>query len=171
MKLRDAMEIEKLRTMSNSERLELRARNAVAQWFVRTLIVPNVFFEAQWTDDTEVDLVAIDRAGSGDVHVVEIMSGAKSASIRAAIRQLLNIRANYLWIAFVQNKNERPMKMPSKLLYPYRGMGRIGLIRVEHNKDDQLPVRIETKAERFPGSYYESADRFRSAHKPDIEFR
>jgi hypothetical protein len=171
MKLRETIELEKLKTMSKAEHLEIRARDAVAKWFVRTLIVPNVFFEAQWSGDRKVDLIAIDRAGSGDVHVVEIKSKAKLESIRLAIRQLFRFQANYLWIAIVQNKDDRPIRIPSKLLYPEHGMGKVGLIRVERGRNDQLSARVEINAERFPGSYYEFADKFRSVHKPDIEFR
>jgi hypothetical protein len=48
MKLREALELEKSKTMSKNEQMELRARNAVAQLMVRNLIVPNIFFDADW---------------------------------------------------------------------------------------------------------------------------
>jgi hypothetical protein len=171
MKLREALELEKSKTMSKNEQMELRARNAVAQLMVRNLIVPNIFFDADWSGDRQVDLIAIDRAGSGDVHAVEIKSSASALSTRAAVRRLLNVHANYRWIGIVQGRTSRPIKLPSKLLSPYRGMGRVGVIWIEIGNDDQVRAEIERNAERFPGTYYEFADQFRSTHKPDIEFR
>jgi hypothetical protein len=155
--------------MSKSEQMELRARGAVAQLMVRILILPNIFFDADWSADRPVDLIAIDRAGSGDVHAIEIKSSPSAVSTRAAVRQLLNVHANYRWIGIVQSRTSRPTKLPSKLLSPYQSMGRVGVIRIEIG--DDFRAEIERNAERFPGTYYEFADQFRSTHKPDIEFR
>jgi len=156
--------------MSKGEQMELRARNAVAQLMVRNLIVPNIFFDADWSADRQVDLIAIDRAGSGDVHAIEIKSSASAVSTRAAVRHLLNVHANYRWIGIVQSGTSRAIKLPLKLLSAGQGMGRVGVIRIEIG-DDYIRAEIERNAERFPGTYYEFADQFRSTHKPDIEFR
>ncbi len=55
----------------NNAEFQADAYEAVARLFIRTLTVPQIFFEAAWPDsDTHVDVLAIDRAGSGDLHVV-----------------------------------------------------------------------------------------------------
>ena len=65
MKLHSATESQKPRTPAQRDRDELRARDVVAKLFVRHLIVPTVFFDAEWLDERRVDLIAIDRGGSG----------------------------------------------------------------------------------------------------------
>src|SRR5437016_6001956 len=75
------------------------AYEAVARLFIRTLTVPQIFFEAAWPDaNTHVDVLAIDRAGSGDLHVVEVRSSVEKLTT-AAIRQLLRVPAHYRWAA------------------------------------------------------------------------
>ena len=59
--------------MTDIEHFEVRASEAVAQLLNRRLRIPDIFFEAPWPKKGHhVDLVAIDRAGSGDLHAVEI---------------------------------------------------------------------------------------------------
>ena len=72
------------RILSLSEKQrEGRAVNAVAEMMMRNLLVPKIFLEPKGpkifvkpklvnTNTTFADLLAIDRAGSGDVHAVEI---------------------------------------------------------------------------------------------------
>src|SRR6266702_1807599 len=60
-------------TMNHVQRLEHRGREAVAECLIRDLMVPHIYFDVEWPDSQlHVDVLAIDRAGSGDVHVVEI---------------------------------------------------------------------------------------------------
>jgi hypothetical protein len=55
--------------------LEGRGKNAVAQLFSKKLIVPKIYFDARWPNRmTHVDVLAVDRSGAGDVHVVEIVT-------------------------------------------------------------------------------------------------
>lgn len=52
---------------------EQNAKDAVSRLMSRRLIVPKVFFDAAWPDSGHhVDIVVIDHAGTGDVHVIEI---------------------------------------------------------------------------------------------------
>ena len=168
MKLRDAIEMQKLREMSKSEQLELRARNTVAELLIRNLIVPNIFFEARWTRDALPDLLAIDRGGTGDVHVVEIKAGILDA--KSVLPRLLSVPANYRWIAVISKIGERS-RIPSDLLNPQQGQGRIGVIRIVNTPDGRLAAHVEVNAERFPGALYDKADKFKARHKADIEFR
>src|ERR1700723_1836751 len=57
----------------SSEQEQGRAKNAVADLLSRQLIVPKVFFDAHWPSrKSRVDVLAVDRSGSGEVHVVEV---------------------------------------------------------------------------------------------------
>jgi hypothetical protein len=86
--------------MMNRDRLELRAQDPVAQCLIRRLTVPRVYFDANWPGFAEpaVDLLAIDRDGLGDAHIVEIKRAAPAAL--KAIPQLLSAAAPFRWIAF-----------------------------------------------------------------------
>ncbi len=169
MKMRDAIELEKLKTMPKAEQLELRARNAVAELLIKNLVVPQIFFEAPWTRKAVPDLLAIDRGGSGDVHVVEIKTGILAA--KSALSQLMQVPANFRWIAVLTKLAERSYRISHDLLDPERGPGRIGIIRVMSTPDDRLSAEIEVSAERFSVPLYEKADKFKARHKADIEFR
>jgi hypothetical protein len=169
MKMRDAMQMEKLKAMPKGEQLEHRARNAVAELLVKNLVVPKIFFEAPWTSKAVPDVLAIDRGGTGDVHIVEIKTGIPAA--KSVLPQLLEVPANFRWIAVLTKLGERPYRISHDLLNPPQGPGRIGIIRVINTPDGGLSADLEVSAERFPGPLYEKADRFKARHKADIEFR
>lgn len=170
MKMRDALELEKLRTMSKTEQLEQRAKAAVGELLARYLVVPQIFFAARWPSRSKrVDVLAIDRAGAGDVHVVEIKRGRVAA--KSAIPHLLDIPGNYLWLAIIAEISERTYRISPEQLLRRNDMGKIGIIRVEHTPNDRLSATVAEPAERFSGSLYDRADKFRITYKPDIEFR
>jgi hypothetical protein len=161
--------------MTSVERLALRASEAVAECLVRQLMVPCVYFEAPWpTEDSHVDVLAVDRAGSGDVHVVEVKRSLKD--LRSAARQVMHCPAQFRWLtvsADIWGKTviaSSSGKAPS-LLYPPDGMGRIGVIRVVKTPKDGLRAEVLFKAERFKGNLYAQADKFVAGHRPDIDFR
>ena len=59
-------------SMNYVQRLEHRGREAVADCLIRDLMVPNIYFDANWPNaQLQADVLAIDRAGTGDVHVVQ----------------------------------------------------------------------------------------------------
>jgi hypothetical protein len=169
MKMRDAIEMEKLKTMPKGEQLELRARNAVAELLIKNLVVPKIFFEAPWTRTAIPDVLAIDRGGTGDVHVVEIKTGILAA--KSVLPQLLKVPANFRWIAVLTKLGDRSYRLSHDLLSSQQGPGRIGVIRVMCTPDHTISAELEVSAERFPGPLYDKADRFRAKHKADIEFR
>jgi hypothetical protein len=114
-------------------------------------------------------VLAIDRAGSGDIHIVEIRTGIPAA--KATIPRLLTTPASFLWIAISARPSEKSHRLPRKLLSRANEMGRIGIIRVEQSPNDQFAASIELEAERFSGSYYDKADECKANSKPDFQFR
>src|SRR5438067_6229073 len=88
------------------DRLELRAEDPVARCLIRRLMVPRIYFEADWPAIAggRVDVLAIDRDGVGDVHLVEIRR--KAADALAAIPKLLAARAPFRWIAFLRGTED-----------------------------------------------------------------
>jgi hypothetical protein len=69
------------------DRIELRGRNVVAQCLIRQLVVPRIYFEAEWPGMSGVraDVLAIDRDGRGDAHLVEITGTRRTRSRRCRV--------------------------------------------------------------------------------------
>src|ERR1700687_1182099 len=70
------------RATLSPEQQEARAKNAVADFLFRQLIVPKVFFDAPWPNrSSRVDVLAVDRSGTGEIHVVEVKVGTRLEDI------------------------------------------------------------------------------------------
>lgn len=156
---------------ATARQLEWRARDAVSQLLSQRLLLPMIFFEAAWEPTYRADVLAIDRTGAGDVHVIEIKTTLSSSALRLGVRRLFAAKANYLWLAVVHRLEDAiPLSTISALANP-KGMGRIGLIDVVANFSDTLTAKVIVEAERFSGSFYDRADRFVAKTKPDLQFR
>lgn len=157
--------------MNTLQRMEVRAKEAAARALITYLSVPNIYFDAHWpTEQSQVDLLAIDRAGTGDVHLVEV-KGAKF-QLAEVVEQLMHLPAQFRWIAFLQLSHSSKFNSTApKELYPTEGMGRVGLIEIIRKTNDELGSRIRFNAERFPGNLSAKVDRFAQSATPDIEFR
>lgn len=154
------------------DRIELRARDAVARFLIRRLTVPRIYFEARWPlADSPVDVLAIDRDGVGDAHVVEIRRGAPDA-LREAARLIAKTRAPFRWIAFVRGTEDeqsaRAILSEEGLIDPSRP-GRVGVIEIVEMVSD-LGANIRLPGERFSGGLYDVAMQFSGSHKADIQF-
>ncbi len=160
--------------MNYLQRLEHRGREAVADCLIRDLTVPNIYFDAEWPNSPlQADVLAIDRAGTGDVHLVEIKKPV--FNLPKAIEQVMNFPAQFRWLAYLHlgttSTSTRFGKLAPPTLYPTQGMGRVGLIEIVRMEGDEVGANIRFRAERFPGNLTDAVDRFVATHKPDVEFR
>lgn len=156
--------------MSTQTHLEQRALEPVARALIRRLMVPKVYFRAPWPDaSTVADLVAIDRAGTGDVHVVEIKGSARSALAPRAVDRLIQVPAHYLWLAFPRPRH--PPNYADAALYLADGPGRIGILELVSMPGDTLGANLALPAERFHEHLEDETLRFVRSTKPDISFR
>lgn len=153
--------------MTDATRFELRAREAVAAVFVRRLMVPTIYFEPRWPDGQHwADVVAIDRAGSGDHHVIEIKQEAAAEHIVRALAW----PAPYRWFAYsADHTDSRATERLVEGSYAPDGAGRVGIMRVSRTDLGSLKAQIVVKAERFPGSFVSVAAELARLNKPDIE--
>lgn len=157
------------RRVLSLEQSEGRAAMVVAELLFRQLIVPKVYLHAAWPRRTrEVDVLAIDRAGTGDIHVAEVRFGMHNASV--AIEQLMHTPAHFKYLAIVGSGNYR---VSEALLYSPDGFGRVGVIQISEGKDHNLHAVEMVAPERFRlgPAYIRGADRFVSSHRPDLEIR
>jgi hypothetical protein len=164
---------------TRSRLLEGRGKNAVAQFLSEKLTVPKIFFDARWPSRTEtVDVLAVDRSGAGDVHVVEITMNKQR--VAATISTLMRIPSQYKYLAYFDPSGgyEEPLfdsaSEPDKCLYAHDGLGRVGTVRLYQGEPGEaLIAEIEVEPERFrvPANLNPEIDRYLDKHTPDIAIR
>lgn len=156
--------------MLSDAQLAASGKDAVASWLARKLIVPKVFFNASWPSRrAQVDVLAVDRAGAGDIWVAEVKVGIVDA--RDAISQLMQLPAHYKYIAIA--RSPAPFQLDPQTLYSPAGMGRVGILLVEEKPDNRVEVVESVPAERFrvEPAAIKQIDRFTATHQADIELR
>jgi len=153
------------------EHFEQRALESVARVLMRHLLVPRIYFGAHWPAEgsEERDVVAVDRSGTGDVHVVEVKASWRRALAQANLNRLIQVPANFLWIAFP--KPSHYVSYDDESVYVSDGAGRIGVIEVVQMQDETLGANIVLQAERFHVRLDEQVRRFVERTKSDISFR
>ncbi|MGB8580835.1 MAG: hypothetical protein WCD47_08435 [Candidatus Sulfotelmatobacter sp.] len=141
----------------------------MAQFLFRELIVPKIFFEAQWPSRrSRVDVLAVDRAGAGEVHIVEVKVGG--SDLGDAVRRIAGVPAHFKYLALFGNPSFYPS---DKSLYAPDGMGRVGVIQVRENRADELRAEFIVRPERFrlDSSYFKQVDKFTATRPADMEIR
>lgn len=154
------------------DRLELRAQDPVARCLIRRLTVPRVYFEAEWPGSAQrVDVLAIDRDGVGDAHLVEIARTAPGALAR--VPTLLEAKAPFRWIAFLHGTEDEASALALTTLeplYPATSSGRVGVIEIVEMAGGDLGANVRVPAERFPVTVYDVATEFSGSHKANIQY-
>lgn len=155
---------------STVNRIEERSLEPISQLLARELMVPNIYWNAPWkADDKPVDVLVIDRAGSGPVHVVEMKESWRPRSDPG--KSLIDYPADYRWIAtFVDAPDKIAQLRTARTAEPNQGPGRLGIIAVYPKGDDGLQACIVRRAEKFAGSWRKQALEFAATHQPDITF-
>ncbi len=179
--------------MSMDEQRRLgRAKNAVLDYFERRLSVPKIFLDATW-NGSHVDVLAINRDGIGDVHVVLLYVRSYSddstlnipdelSAISALVNRLQTIPAQFKYIGaihpFVRRENElitaAQHGIPSDFLdasFADDGLGRIGFLSISTPAVGEVTASLDLKPERFRAVVGELADQFVSTHHADWEVR
>lgn len=166
-----------------------RAKNALQNYLIKKLLIPKVYLDADW-DGRSVDVLAIDRAGSGDVHTVQLFPldpgvgiGAAfvlfaNPSLRSAdgsvspVEGLKSLRSHFRYVAVIgDGPVDHKLNVADYGLRQWLaedGVGRIGILYVDLS-DDEPSVHVVLKAERFRSSkeIVELADKFVAEHTPN----
>lgn len=167
-----------------------RVKNAVQEYLIRKLLLPKVYLDADW-GGSRVDVLAVDRAGLGDLHLVRIVPVSfenggpadwKDLVILAAVRvgdhspELLALRGHFRYAAIFNESSDLRRLNPTEglihKLMPEDGVGRVGILAVDFEGDDPS-VREILRPERFRSSkeIVELADRFVTEHTANWEVR
>jgi hypothetical protein len=155
--------------MTETEQLENRAQDAVSRCLLRFLTVPKVYFDREWAEPAHrVDILAIDRAGSGDVHVVEIKRDASAAI--AMLPQIHSVPGTFKWVAVFADTLTPDLEVTlNRSLLPVSGKGRVGLIKIIGVGSDEIAAFVAIKSERFSDLVRDLATRFVESNPADIE--
>lgn len=155
------------------DQLELRAKEPVARCLIRRLVVPRIYFDAPWPkdDSPRYDVLAIDRDGNGDAHVVQVRK--VGADALAEVSALLAVGAPFRWIAFLHGTEDEKTALAlvsKEPLYAKGSAGRVGVIEIVEMAGNDLGANVLVAAERFPGSFYDLSTAFSGSHKADIQY-
>lgn len=167
-----------------------RVANAVADLLRKKLTVPQIYLRPRLPALVEIDVVAVDHAGSGDFHGVEIKSfqtGHKPSEIASSlsswIAQLKTLPLHFKYLALPQSVaglDSVQTAFSGGRAFDPHGIGRVGLIAypAELLEPDGTPIHdgaasILIKPERFllRGEKLETMERFVAKAKPDISVR
>ncbi|HET9742170.1 MAG TPA: hypothetical protein VFQ00_05415 [Terriglobales bacterium] len=164
-----------LKKILTERELANRASTSVADFLFKRLMVPQVYIDVSWPNSkTRVDVLAIDRAGTGDIHVAEVLvlQGNSGQKLQQGLSKLETIPAHYKYLALF-NETGRSLLPKDHPLFDQTGFGRVGVIRVREDESENLKAEFLVSPERFRPApqIYRRADRLRATHKPDFEVR
>jgi len=164
-----------------------RAKNALQDHLIHKLLYPKVYFDADW-DGWKLDVLAIDRAGVGDVHGVRLVlwepghtddhgySAYLEKAVAAAVTEFVGFRGHFRYLAVICTVPDKQQWIPSKGLknqcLAADGVGRLGLLYVDVTEEN-AEVEVLLRAERFRSSkeLVELADQFVASHTANWEYR
>jgi hypothetical protein len=153
-----------------------RAVNAVAEFLRSSLTVPNIYLEPRRFSSPRIDLLAVDRAGAGDLHGVEIkvpnLFVTTLPNLRAYAAELKEYPTHYRYLALP--KAEALLRhLPKLQLFSPDGIGRVGILLVSEQEDGLPMVEVALKPERYrvPAENMQRVDRFLARNRPDMEVR
>ncbi len=162
-----------------------RAKNAVQDYLIHKLLYPKIYLDAEF-NGKKVDVLAIDREGTGDVHAVYVVY--QGTDVENALETLVanivtpptpaKILPHFMYSAVVNNGPGAAKYAPSEQIiqksFAEDGVGRVGILYVDLCEDDpKFQVRVILKAERFRSSkeIVELADRFVAENPANWELR
>jgi hypothetical protein len=164
-----------------------RAKNAVQDYLVRRLLYPKVYLDADW-DGGNLDVLAIDRLGVGDVHEVRLVlwepghtddhgySIFLEEAVAAAVTEFVGFHGHFRYLAVICTVPDKQQWIPSKGLknqcLAADGVGRVGILYLDVTEEEPS-VKVLLKAERFRSSkeIVELSDKFVAEHTANWEYR
>jgi hypothetical protein len=176
------------RTLTLRQR-EGRAINAVAELLRNKLSVPNIYIEPR-SAYIAADVLAVDRAGSGDLHAAEIKLRIVSDdaandptgwTLTLGKRKFKEIRGplmlmpvHFKYLAIPQRSWDLLAGELGSLLYSPDGIGRIGIIVITDRGENPPTAELSIAPERFrvdPVKLRNIEKKLLEKVRPDIEVR
>ncbi len=164
-----------------------RGKNIMLDLLEKRLSVPKIYLDAKWQGHP-VDILAIDRDGSGDVHIVLAYlrplldrdlpaTHADRKEIERVLEVLSHIDAQYKYVLGVASTSHwsafgtAPAAEFESQTFSPDGLGRTALAFAAPDKEGTMKVNLVTFPERFRAFVGASADEFVKTHPADWEMR
>jgi hypothetical protein len=163
-----------------------RIANAVAELLRRKLTIPEIYLRPRVPGLSGVDVLAVNHAGSGDIHGVEIAFGReplKASDVVALLVRLKSLPLHFKYLAApasVARMAAVQTAFGGVRGFDPQGIGRVGLISYSDAllESDGVAVTEDEAAllvrpERFllRGEKLAAMERFLAKGKPDIRVR
>jgi hypothetical protein len=163
-----------------------RIANTVADLLRKKLTVPEIYLRPRMPGSAGVDVLAVDHAGSGDIHGVEILFGQnapRASELASLFTRLKAMPLHFKYLAVPGSIVDIPTvyeAFSGVRAFDAEGIGRIGLICYTRSlmEGDVPPLSdggatLMIRPERFllRGEKLEAMERFIAKAKPDIAVR
>jgi hypothetical protein len=157
-----------------------RAANAVAELLMRKLLVPKIYLEPR---NIGIDVLAVDRAGSGDIHGVRIdQQYSPPAPLGRIQKELCEIvfhhsltltKRSGFHFKYIAVKSPFVDFLSKKNLFAEDGIGRVGIIEIIEHPSAPPQARIAVPPERFRVALADikKFDEFQKKTPADMEIR
>ncbi len=171
-----------------------RAANAVADLLQRKLLVPKIylggedvkiFFNPKYKNEKYpfASVVAVDRAGSGDIHGVRVLPGLPhillepggmgASTLSHFILPIIKGKSDAFHFKYLAVASELVDLVSKQNLFAEDGIGRVGVIAISERPSGPPEARIVIPAERFrlAPDKVKRFDAFQKKTPADIEIR
>jgi hypothetical protein len=152
-----------------------RAVNAVAEFFRKSLRVPEIYL-GLGAPLKAADVIAVDAAGSGDIHAAEIKvfdaRAMSTTQVLEEVRKLRDLPSHFKYL--VLPVHPAIIRLQSgQGLFSSDGIGRIGILELIESESEPPTVQLAVKAERFKVAPTEMAkvERLLDRSSPDMFVR
>lgn len=176
--------VESTRRLSMS-RNHGRVMNELAGLLRKRLTVPHIYLKPRIPGPTGIDVLAVDHAGSGDVHGVLTSRSPiqpSRAGIREILRTLKTLPVHYRYFAVQTNEaNQGSWLLLRELdeLFDPSGTGRVGVITFDerllagNTESDPALLSVVVRPERFlvRGEKLTTSERYLDKARPDMQVR
>jgi hypothetical protein len=163
-----------------------RAINAVAELLRKQLRVPEIYLDPKITGFPSTDVLAVDEAGSGDFHAVDLRAMAAMPTrmeLRRFLAEAKKLPFHYRYIAmprFAADLSDPYLRFTEyPELFDESGIGRIGIISFSNKvldpsaHIDETVAQLVIRPERFlvRGEKLVTVEKFLRKARPDMEVR
>ena len=163
-----------------------RVVNAIAQMLRERLTVPEIYLRPRSPALAGIEVLAVDHAGSGDVHgvqVASILEKPSAAEILSTFAKIKSLPLHYKYLAIPDSSFEMPTisgGFRGSLGFDSNGIGRVGLVTYPPDFFDDDPsvfltatASLRIKPERFllRGEKLAAVERFLAKRQPDMRIR
>jgi hypothetical protein len=162
-----------------------RVINAVSALLRQRLSVPHIYLKPRIPGSTGIDVLAVDRGGSGDVHGVHLVAMAilpTETGIRKWLAPLRPLPVHFKYLAIQATESTIPLLRKLNQyeeLFDSTGIGRVGILAYDESlldasaPADPALMSVIVQPERFlvRGEKLNTIEKWLAKAKPDMEVR